>query len=417
MLGSTSLKKTPGAPLQSRKAMLETLFRHLDMVRLSAGAIVLMTLASCAGLIDGSGDGLTTQERTARKQWTEKALPALKTNCGSCHAGSRPNLDFISGTTDLEIRDRIKTYTPSVVNLDAPGSSRLVVKDQHEGPAFSVEDRAAVVTWLLAEQSATTHDPITNAKPIATAPMAIQPCTAGLPPAATCPTNEIPLTDVPDIGAMIPGAKITFIAQPLSTGLYLSQMKVVGGTAGVYFEHPLFVSVPATGDPVPDSIDRFFDTKLDVKGGATTVIGGGTEEFNGFASTDMLRVYFKAVALYKPEAGGGTNTGCKRVDLFGANVSGKISAVPGNCVSCHAAGSAKAALDLTGAGATDTATVTSVCNQFRTGVNLTTPDISAIYLAPMPNNNTNHPFKFAAADFTAYKTAVDIWINGEKTAP
>ena len=204
MLGSLpSLKPALGAPLQSRKAMLETLFRHLDMVRLSAGAALLLTMASCTGLIDGAGDGLTSQERTARQKWSQNALPLLKANCGSCHGGSRMTIDFMTGGTDLEIRDRIKVYTPSVVNLDAPSSSRLVVKGQHDGPAFSVEDRSTILLWLEAEQSASSHDPITNAKPIATAAVAIQPCTSGLPPAPTCPTNEISLTDVPDIGAMV----------------------------------------------------------------------------------------------------------------------------------------------------------------------------------------------------------------------
>jgi hypothetical protein len=37
MLGSVpSVQKNLGTPLQSRRAMLETLCRHLDMVRLSA---------------------------------------------------------------------------------------------------------------------------------------------------------------------------------------------------------------------------------------------------------------------------------------------------------------------------------------------------------------------------------------------
>src|SRR5437868_4176147 len=66
-------KKNLGAPLQSRKAMLETLFRHLDMVRLSVGAILVLTLVSCTGLIDGGSDGLSPQQRTAAKLWKESA--------------------------------------------------------------------------------------------------------------------------------------------------------------------------------------------------------------------------------------------------------------------------------------------------------------------------------------------------------
>ena len=48
MLGSLPTpKKNLGTPLRSRKAMLETLLRHLDMVRLSVSAIVIVTLMGC----------------------------------------------------------------------------------------------------------------------------------------------------------------------------------------------------------------------------------------------------------------------------------------------------------------------------------------------------------------------------------
>src|SRR4029079_1157316 len=36
-----------GAPLSSRKAMFETLCRHLDLVRLSVGAVLVIALVGC----------------------------------------------------------------------------------------------------------------------------------------------------------------------------------------------------------------------------------------------------------------------------------------------------------------------------------------------------------------------------------
>lgn len=50
MLSSVpSLQKNLGTPLQSRKAMLETLVRHLDMVRLSAAGVLMIALVGCTG--------------------------------------------------------------------------------------------------------------------------------------------------------------------------------------------------------------------------------------------------------------------------------------------------------------------------------------------------------------------------------
>src|ERR1700759_4610862 len=98
--GLPLLKKNVGAPLQSRKAMLETLFRHLDMVRLSAAAGLMVVLVSCTGLIDGGNTdhGSTPQQATALAQWTTKAYPILKLNCLSCHAGSRTDAPaFVAG--------------------------------------------------------------------------------------------------------------------------------------------------------------------------------------------------------------------------------------------------------------------------------------------------------------------------------
>ena len=70
-------------------------------------------------------------------------------------------------------------------------------------------------------------------------------CTAGLPddPAApnpSCLVNKIALDSVGGVGA-----QIEFVLQPLSPGSYMTNMKLVPGTGGVYMEHPLFVSWPA----------------------------------------------------------------------------------------------------------------------------------------------------------------------------
>jgi mono/diheme cytochrome c family protein len=415
MLGSLpSPKKNLGAPLQSRKAMLETLFRHLDMVRLSAGAILMVALVSCTGLIDGGSDGLTPQQRDAATKWKSKALPVLRDQCVGCHNGSRPNIDFLSGDKDADIRTRVMTYTPAVVNLDAPGSSRLLSKGLHEGPEFNSEDLSSVLQWIQAEKGAQDSDPATAPPLLATAPLMLTLCPSGTA-ANQCPLNHASLEMLPDIGPMLPGAEISFSAFALDTAIYVTNLKLNGGTAGVNIEHPLFVSVPATGDAIPDKIDRYFDVKMNEKAGGADPISGGAASFEGFLKDNMVEIHFKIVQAFKPDTTAPPSNMCKALPLFKSNVAGLLNT---NCASCHTGGgNGKGALDMTGVNATDDATLLIACNQVRTTVDLVTPTNSALFKAPDPGSATNHPFKFPAATFTSYQTSVNAWIQAEKTAP
>jgi len=233
MLGSVpSLQKNLGTPLQSRKAMLETLFRHLDMVRLSAAGALMIALVGCTGLIDGGSDGLSQQQRDARAKWQSEALPVLQQNCATCHNGSRAMIGFLIGTKDLDIRDSLMKYDPPVVNLDATKSSRIVTKGLHDGPALTSEQLTALLDWLDAEHEALNHDPDHPIPQLATTKYAPQICQTGTNPTGPCPTNHIPLSDIANVGATVPGAEITFIAEGLSSGLYLHDLSVTSGTAG-----------------------------------------------------------------------------------------------------------------------------------------------------------------------------------------
>jgi hypothetical protein len=429
MLGSVpSVQKNLGAPLRSRKAMLETLFRHLDMVRLSAASLVLLAVVGCTGLIDGGSDGLTPQQRSAREKWQKGALPVLRDNCGGCHAGERPMIDFLVGDDDFAVRDRVMKYDPPVVNLDAASSSRLLTKNVHEGPSLTPSQAAAILAWVQAESDAVGHDPDHPIPQLATTPAPLQLCTAGAPDTATCPTNHVSLGTVPDAGAMVPGAELTFTAQALTDIVYITNFKVNGGTAGAYLEHLLVVSIPTdkTKPPVPDQIDRYFAMKLNVKAGDIVQIDGGTAVFGGFSATDMVQFGFKALSPFKPDTGTQTQTGCKVLAKFKTNAATQLTTQLAlstggttSCASCHAGGnlSAKGAMDLTGITATDDATLQMACNQARTRVNLTNTDQSGFYLAPNPADNTTHPIKLTAAAFTSFKTSMDVWAKAEQTAP
>lgn len=423
MLGSLPyFKKNLGAPLQSRKAMLETLFRHLDMVRLSVGAMLMVALVGCTGLIDSGNDGLTPQQRNARAKWQTEALPVLRASCVACHQGSRPGIDFLAGTADTEINDAVLKFDPAVINLDAPGSSRLLTKGLHDGPALTATETSSILEWIQAEKDAQASDPKNPVQVLATPPFTVQICTSGLPDnaAGTCPTNHVALSSLGDAGLLVPGAEISFTAQALSTGLYLSNLKLVGGTAGTYIEHPLFVSKPAEGPLFPDQIDRFNAVKMNLMANTTDQISGGTAAFEGFLATNMVEIHFKTVKAFDPGTGGGpvTPSGCRVLASFKTNAGPPMQAA---CASCHtgtANPGAKSAMDITGANAADDPTALISCNQVRTRINLTTTNQSGFYLAPDPASGTTHPFKFGtAALFTTFKNSVDIWVQAEKKAP
>src|SRR5262249_25702718 len=101
---------------------------------------ILVGLIGCTGLIEQQGqEGLTPEQAAAQAAWLQKALPAMRANCISCHDGSMASATptppaYLQGDSDLHIRDTIMGFMPPVVNLDSPPSSRVVVKGAHEGP-------------------------------------------------------------------------------------------------------------------------------------------------------------------------------------------------------------------------------------------------------------------------------------------
>lgn len=418
---ATSIKPTVGLP--PRKVMLETLIRRMGLVRLSIASLALLATA-CTGLIDeydGPGDP-TPDEREAKRLWLEKAEPVLTANCASCHA-SLAGQDFLAGTVldgateeqKLAVKEKLVSFDPGVVNLVSPKSSRLIQKGLHDGPEMTATQISDVLEWMLAEQDATPQPGEPGGGTVLkTEPITVMKCPSGTL-LANCPINE----------ALIPGvegAKITFKAPDINGMLYVNELTLVGGVGGAYIEHPLFVSVPVAGTEggteVADGIDRYFNTKLNLKAAETGVIEGGTASFLNFPNENQLEIHFKVVSAYKMEEGTGTGTGttaggCKDLPSFKTNAQPLFNA---SCASCHLAGNAKMAMDLAGINTTDDAMLAVTCGQIKTRVNLTTPDTSGVFIAPDPANG-NHPFKFNAAQLTTFKNGVLVWINAEKVAP
>jgi hypothetical protein len=410
------------AAVRSRQSLLATLFRHLDMVRLTAAASVL-AMIGCTGLIDAPAP---SKAELARQQWIEKALPALvasDVNCIGCHGGAapRPMVDFLGGAddvgNDLVIREKLMAFDPSVLSLDAPQSSRLVNKGQHEGPPLVGQAKLDVIDWIQAEKEAAadTGPGGGGTLGLRTGDITMLICTAGLPGDATCPINTVDLDSLGE-GAGIPGAKISFVAQVVGSGVYLNNLKLVPGPQGAFIEHPLFVSIPADGksEAVADTIDRFFNTKLNLMtGAAPEQIGGGTAAFVNFPPQNKIAIFFKSAKIFQPEGPKPPTAGCKALALFESAARNQINTNCGNCHRGQVPG-ATSALNMTGVNA---ANATDACNQIRQRVTLNDINNSAIFLAPAPNNPT-HDFKFATqALLDAFKNALNPWIIAERDAP
>ena len=405
-----------GQPVPSRRAMLETLVRNLDMVRLTVSAVALVTAVGCTGLIDNHSGEDSPELAAAKQAFVDQAQPVLSANCGGCHQ-SQQGADFLKGA-GLDVRDTLLNYDPQIVNLTAPGSSRLLTKGPHSGPGLTGEQTSAILGWIKLEKDAQV-DPSAGAPDIEIPQFAPVLCPAGTAD-EMCPTNDL---DLAVVG--LAGAKIHFTAEALPSGLYVKNLKVEAATDGAYIEHPLFVSWPAAGDPVPDGIDRFFDVKLDLMANGSDMIGGGTVAFLGFVPTDMLTIHFKAVKPYQAATGPGgtgpggttTATGCKQLAKFKTAAQAPLQT---SCASCHAGGNGNAtsAMNLTGIDKADDAMILNACNQVRTRINFQTTDQSGFYIAPDPNSGTSHQFKFGTpALFTSFKSAVDPWVQAEKTSP
>lgn len=399
--------------------MLETLVRQLNMVRLSAGALAMIALlggVGCTGLIDDGSEGLSAEEALARRMFIEKASPVLSTTCVSCHNGSRPGVGFLVGAGDLELRATLIAFDPPVINLTAPQSSRILTKGVHDGPALTAIETSDVLEWIRAEKDAQPDpgetDPTANLETAQFTPVI---CTSGTPPAPTCPTNDVDLTDVG-----LPGAKIHFVAQALGSGLYLNQLSLIAATDGAYLEHPLFVSHPEGAEPLPDTIDRFFNVKMNLMANLDEQIAGGTAAFVGFVATDKISIHFKSIKAFQPETGPDPGTGgpggCKDLTSFKANAAPRFAA---SCLSCHGGqnNNATSAMNITGVNSADDAVVQLACNQALSRANTTTPETSGVLLAADPAN-ANHPFRFPdAGTFAAFRDPVLVWINAEKVAP
>lgn len=430
MLGQKPNMRT----LKSRRAMLDTLMRHLDMVRLSAAAAAVV-LMGCTGLISGDdtssggGGNLTPEEQVARQKFKDDAYPIFSTVCAACHVAMDPT--FLKGDGGKEDEDAMRAallaWTPAVVNLDAPQSSRVLVKGSHAGPPLDATQSSAILGWIQAEKDAagaTSQEVVIQTAKFT--PLLCTGGTAGDVSGCTTGGNCCPINIVKLDSNGLAGAEIDFVAQPLSSDLYLSDIYLKGAADGVYMEHPLFVSYPATGTPIPDTLDRFFSVKMNLAQATTTPvcpgpscdhIGAGAAAFVGFAPSNQLSISFKVLEAYHPDAGmPPASTGCGTMGFasFKTNVQPMLQGCQQQCHGGNNAG-AKNAMDLSGLAST---TDNTTCLQVRIHVNFQTVAQSGVLLAPQAGQDTAHPFKLSTTSnptIANFQTALNTWIGVEAT--
>lgn len=375
--------------------MLDTLFRHLPMKRLRVSAALGLAIAAsaCAGEITRP-DGEDPELAAAKTKFTSEVLPVLNGFCGACHTGM-PNIDFMRPNPD--VRDQMLAW-PNLVNLTDPTASRLLAQGAHTGPAFTPDQAALMLDWIELEIIA-----------------------AGGEPAETVETDRItpqPGVNTVDLAPLgLTGSNLTFLYEPLATGMYLSDIKVTGGTGGVHLVNPLFV-IWVDGVAEPDPINRFGNVDLTVPEGQTSFVGGGTAVFVDVPPLSDISLHFRVAELAdgsEPgDDGGIVGGGCNDITAFTANARGPLET---SCGSCHAGGMADAvaAVDMTQIADLTADGQAASCAQIKTRVNILDPVASGLFLAPDPGSGTAHPFKFPdAGAFTAFRDAVSLWITAEQ---
>ncbi len=378
--------------------MLATLLRHLPMVRLRISAALGLALAvtGCVGSITGpGGEGEEDANLAAAKaKFTGDVEPILAGFCGACHTGM-PNIDFMRPNPD--IRSAMLAF-PGLVDFTAPTSSTLLNKGAHSGPALTPDQSGVMLDWIELEAVAAGAEPAETVETDRLAPM------PGL--------NTVDLT-----GVGLTGSTMTFLYEPLATGMYLSDIKVTGGTGGVHVVNPLFVIWEADVAQ-PDPINRFGNIDLTVLEAQTSFVGGGTAVFVDVSPIADISVHFRVAELadgtVPDDDGGIVGGGCNNVPAFTAQAQSALSA---NCASCHGTGGMANAI-----GATDMRLINDltadgqagVCAQIKIRINEADPVNSGLFLAPNPGSGTAHPFKFPnAGAFDAFRNAVIGWINLE----
>ena len=368
--------------------------RSLTLIVLSVAASGC--LGSALGGDDGSGGGsggtgggnVDMAPDVVGKFYSDVA-PIITPACGGCHG--------VTGTTapafmvaQPDLLQNLLTY-PGIIG-SSPQKSRLYMKGQHEGPAFTPDQAMTVGAWIDFFNANRAIGDGGDAKPT------ISPFAPSM-----SATNSI---DLAALDSTIAGVKVTFSAKMVGTSIELTNLKVTTpATTGVHVVHPVFVIWDQNLNPTPDPVDSFSNLDETVFSGSSSPLGPGTLLLPNFAAGDLISVIFTTAEPKSGGTDGGTTTGCKNLTMFVNNVKPLLAS--NTCsTNCHVGASPTAGLKW------DTTPDAALCVVALTEINTTTPAQSPLLLQPDPAQANGHPQK--VNPFTAYSTAVTNWINAEK---
>lgn len=394
----------------SRKPLREALFVGAVVLGLALGGcranlLSMSTAMPDAGALADAAMPATDAPLDPASFFATHVEGMLLRRCGGCHGAGRSAPDFLR--PDPDVRTTLLSY-PALIDLRSPRTSRLLVKGEHSGPAFSTAEAETVRTWIEAEAAAgTTVDP--SARELATSPVAVR---EGF--------NMIPLDTLG-----MPASSIHFVASRVGGGVFLDSVQIAAGPMGARIEHPTFVTW-VDGEPRPDPVDRFADLALTVEPNSTATFGSGTVVLTDHPTGALLSIHFTVAGpamggttpmMPGRDAGAGPEPmrpeGCRELGAF------RMRAVPPlrtYCTRCHAGGmpAATASMDMRGIDSTNDATALMGCNQVLGRIPPEAPSTSGLFVQPDPTAGGSHPFRFGTAgELNNFRTLILGWFEME----
>lgn len=395
-------RKAGSSLIGTRSSMLALLCQKLPMVRLRAAlALAVIALAgACTGDIVNPGGGDPLDQAIAA--FERDVAPVMNSKCAICHtAVDKPQ--FMKPNPTL--REGIIAYRngggTGLLDLMSPIDSRLQVYSSSEahlavGPNFSPAEAAKVTAWVELEALAAGIEEPVEVKTTRIAPVV--------------GTNTITLDTIG-----LTGSKFMFDFERITTGYYLSRIKVQAGTGGVHLVDPLFV-VWEGETAVPDPINRFSGIDLVVAETMESQVGGGTAIFTypaAVPTSPQISIHFKTATFangMQPTENGGTTGGCKAVATFTSNIKPLLQP----CLACHAGANPAATGATNMSKVNDDAAQGDACTQILTRVSKANPNQSSMIVSVDPGATAVHrQYKVPAGNFTGYRDAMIAWINAE----
>ncbi len=376
---------------------LSTNSRFLNVVRtLLVGAFAVGATACIGGAPiggDSEPDAMSadlTEEELARQEFEVNVAPLLTSYCGSCH-DTDTSVPFMDNGTGSTMYASIMGW-PGLISLRVPSASSLLSKGDHAGPGWQPSQADIVRDWIAGEAR-------------------LLPENEGLETAPFIPVAGDNTIDLAPIG--LPGASLSFFMDPLSSGMYLSQVSLNAAAEGVHIVHPTFV--PWEGDtPAPDPVDRFSNVDLYAPATESVFVGGGTLILVGVDSAAPISVRFETAEI--ASQGETVLDGCKDVASFTANAQPQLDQF---CTSCHGGGvaGATAATDMTKIDDLSAEGQLAACGQILSRVNLMDANNSSIFLAAEPGGAASHSYKLPNTNaFNTFRSSLLTWITAEQNA-